>query len=229
MNNTKPPSRMPKSHGIIPTKPTRPTKNMLVLLASWYKRIFDILVSTTALFLLSPVFILIALFIVIDSWGAIFFKQNRVGKNNTDFKMYKFRTMKKDSEKKGFLTIGNNDSRVTRMGYYLRKSKLDELPQLINVLIGDMSLVGPRPEVRMYVNQYTEEQKKVLSVKPGITDQASILYSSESELLAKSSDPEKTYVEEIMPHKLKLNLKYIQQQSLWGDIKILLRTVGKIL
>ena len=193
------------------------------------KRIFDILVSATALFLLSPIFILIALFILIDSWGEIFFRQIRVGKNNTDFKMYKFRTMRKDSEKKGFLTIGNHDSRVTRAGYYLRKSKMDELPQLINVLIGDMSLVGPRPEVRRYVDQYNEEQKKVLSVKPGITDQASILYSRESELLAKSNDPEKTYIEEIMPHKLKLNLEYIQQQSLWGDIKILLKTAGKIL
>ncbi len=158
----------------------------------------------------------------------VFYFQTRVGKNNVDFKLYKFRTMHKDAEKKGLLTVGGRDPRVTPIGYYLRKYKLDELPQLLNVLIGDMSLVGPRPEVRKYVDLYTESQKKVLSVQPGITDFASIQFFNENELLAKSKTPEQTYINEIMPHKLTLNLKYIESMSLITDFKIIVNTLVKI-
>lgn len=192
------------------------------------KRCFDIFTSFIGLLLLSPFFIIIAIVILIDSRGGVFYKQVRVGKNNKDFKLFKFRSMSKGSDKKGLLTVGGRDSRITRSGYFIRKYKLDELPQLLNVLFGDMSLVGPRPEVRKYVDMYNAEQMKVLSVKPGITDYASIEYSNENELLAKSSEPEKTYIEEIMPAKLLLNQKYITEQGLLTDIKIILRTIGKI-
>jgi lipopolysaccharide/colanic/teichoic acid biosynthesis glycosyltransferase len=192
------------------------------------KRCFDIFASFIGLLLLSPFFIIIAIVILIDSRGGVFYKQVRVGKNNKDFKLFKFRSMSTGSDKKGLLTVGGRDSRITRSGYFIRKYKLDELPQLLNVLFGDMSLVGPRPEVRKYVDMYNAEQMKVLSVKPGITDYASIEYSNENELLAKSSEPEKTYIEEIMPAKLLLNQKYITEQGLLTDIKIILRTIGKI-
>jgi lipopolysaccharide/colanic/teichoic acid biosynthesis glycosyltransferase len=152
-----------------------------------------------------------------------------VGKNGKDFYLFKFRSMRTDADKKGLLTVGGRDPRITRMGYYLRKYKLDELPQLLNVLIGDMSLVGPRPEVRKYVNLYTTEQQQVLQVQPGITDYASIEYSNENELLGKAADPEKVYIEEIMPAKLKLNLKYIAEKGLITDLKIIFRTFAKIL
>lgn len=158
----------------------------------------------------------------------IFYLQTRVGKNGKDFKLFKFRTMVKDSDKKGLLTVGGRDPRVTKIGYYLRKYKLDELPQLFNVLFGSMSLVGPRPEVRKYVDMYTQEQQQVLSVKPGITDFASLEFINENEVLAKSSNPEETYIKEIMPQKLALNRKYIQQQSFLVDIKIIFNTVLKI-
>lgn len=158
----------------------------------------------------------------------IFYLQTRVGKNRKDFKLFKFRTMVKDSDKKGLLTVGGRDPRVTQIGYYLRKYKLDELPQLFNVLFGSMSLVGPRPEVRKYVDMYTKEQQQVLSVKPGITDFASLEFINENEILAKSSNPEETYIKEIMPQKLALNRKYIQQQSFLVDIKIIFNTVLKI-
>jgi len=154
--------------------------------------------------------------------------QSRVGRYNRDFSLIKFRTMQKGSDKKGLLTIGSEDSRITRTGRFLRKYKLDELPQLVNVLLGDMSLVGPRPEVRKYVDMYSDEQKKVLNVNPGITDYASLKYFNENELLAKSSEPEKTYINEIMPHKLKLNLEYIQQRNFFSDLKIILKTIGRI-
>lgn len=193
------------------------------------KRLFDLLIASVFLIILSPVFILIAILIKFDSKGPVFFLQQRVGRNNTDFAIYKFRTMFTDADKKGLLTIGGRDPRITRTGYNLRKYKLDELPQLINVLIGNMSLVGPRPEVRKYVSLYNAEQMKVLSVKPGITDYASIDYSNENELLSHSNDPEKKYIEEIMPAKLQLNLKYIREQSFYTDIKIILRTVKKLL
>ncbi len=158
----------------------------------------------------------------------IFYLQTRVGKNGKDFKLFKFRTMVKDSDKKGLLTIGGRDPRVTKIGYYLRKYKLDELPQLFDVLFGSMSLVGPRPEVRKYVDMYTKEQQQVLSVKPGITDFASLEFINENELLSKSSNPEETYIKEVMPHKLALNRKYIEQQSFLVDIKIIFNTLLKI-
>lgn len=154
--------------------------------------------------------------------------QTRVGKNNKDFKLFKFRTMKTDSDKKGLLTVGNTDSRITGTGLWLRKYKLDELPQLFNVLIGEMSLVGPRPEVRKYVELYSHEQLKVLSVKPGITDNASIEYADENELLSKQTEPEKFYISEVMPAKLKINLEYISNQSIAEDFRIILKTFSRI-
>ncbi len=163
-----------------------------------------------------------------ESRGGIFFRQTRVGKNNTDFKILKFRTMYRDAEKSGQLTVGMHDSRITRTGKFLRKYKLDELPQLINVLAGNMSLVGPRPEVRKYVALYSAEQLKVLKVKPGITDYASILYARENEMLGKSPDPEKEYIEKIMPAKLQLNLMYVRDKSFFIDISILFATFKKI-
>lgn len=192
------------------------------------KRLFDIFFSFFGLLILLPFFILIGLIIVIDSKGGIFYQQIRVGKNNKEFGLYKFRTMKPDSDKKGLLTVGGRDPRITSIGYYLRKYKLDELPQLINVFIGDMSLVGPRPEVRKYVDMYSKEQQRVLLVKPGITDYASIEYFNENELLGKSDNPEQTYINEVMPAKLKINLKYIEEYSVLTDFKIIFKTIGKI-
>jgi lipopolysaccharide/colanic/teichoic acid biosynthesis glycosyltransferase len=167
--------------------------------------------------------------ILIDSRGGTFYRQLRVGKNDREFYLLKFRTMQSGSDKKGLLTVGSRDSRVTRIGYYLRKYKLDELPQLFNVLFGSMSMVGPRPEVRKYVDLYNTEQKKVLCVKPGITDYASIQYVNENELLAKAVNPEETYINDIMPHKILLNLKYINDQGFVTDIKIIFRTILKII
>lgn len=192
------------------------------------KRLFDIFFSLLGIVILLPVFVLIALFVGLGSRGGVFFIQKRVGKNGKDFSLLKFRTMLPDSDKKGLLTVGMRDSRITRTGYFLRKYKLDELPQLFNVLIGNMSLVGPRPEVRKYVDMYNEEQKKVLSVQPGITDYASIEYVNENEVLAKSPDPEQTYINEVMPHKLELNLKYIREKGLGVDLKIIFKTIAKI-
>ena len=193
------------------------------------KRCFDILISVLGLIVLSPLFIIILLLIRLESKGNPLFKQLRVGKNRKPFYMYKFRSMSENAEKSGFITVGNNDNRITGMGHILRKYKLDELPQLINVLTGEMSLVGPRPEVQKYVDIYTSEQLNVLSVKPGITDYASIEYSNESELLAATSNPEQLYTQEILPAKLTLNLKYIQEQSFFTDFKIILKTVFKII
>lgn len=193
------------------------------------KRLFDLVFSLVGLIFISPLWLLISLLIVLDSKGGIFFLQQRVGKNNSDFFIYKFRTMRSGSDKKGLITVGAKDSRVTRVGYYLRKYKLDELPQLINVLKGDMSFVGPRPEVRKYVNMYSPEQLKVLEVKPGITDYASILFSNESELLAKAADPEKFYIETVFPAKLKLNMEYIQEKGFWKDIRLIFQTIAKII
>lgn len=165
---------------------------------------------------------------IVTCGSPIFYLQTRVGKNNKDFKLFKFRTMHLDADKKGLLTVGGRDPRVTKIGYYLRKYKLDELPQLFNVLFGTMSLVGPRPEVRKYVDLYTPEQQKVLSVKPGITDFASLEYINENELLAQSVNPEQTYINDIMPAKLALNAKYIKQQGLFVDFKIIFNTILKI-
>jgi lipopolysaccharide/colanic/teichoic acid biosynthesis glycosyltransferase len=193
------------------------------------KRLFDILFSLLGILILLPFFILISLAILLDSPGGIFFRQTRVGRNGKDFLLWKFRSMRADAEKKGLLTVGARDSRVTRTGYFLRKYKLDELPQLFNVLSGDMSLVGPRPEVRKYVDLYTEEQKKVLQVRPGITDYASIEYVNENEVLARSADPEAAYINEIMPHKLSLNMRYIHEQGLFTDLRIIGKTLKKII
>ena len=181
------------------------------------------------LILLAPACIVIAMLIKLNSKGSVFYLQQRVGKDNIDFYIFKFRTMQMDSDKKGLLTIGGRDPRVTSVGYTLRKYKLDELPQLINVFIGNMSLVGPRPEVRKYVSYYTSEQKNVLKVKPGITDYASIVYSNENEILLKSNDPEKMYIETIMPAKLQLNLKYINEKKFATDIRIIINTLIKIM
>ena len=193
------------------------------------KRGIDILFSLIGLICLFPFFIFISFFIFITSKGGVFFVQLRVGKNNKDFKLYKFRTMFLNSDNKGLLTVGNNDKRITKLGYYLRKNKLDEFPQLINVLNGTMSLVGPRPEVRKYVNLYNSEQKSILDVKPGITDLASIMYYNENEILANSVNPEQTYINEIMPIKLELNKQYINEMSLLTDLKIIFKTFIKLI
>lgn len=191
-------------------------------------RFFDFILSLVGLVVLAPIFIVLAIWIKIDSKGPVFYRQVRVGQNSIDFGLFKFRSMVVDADKKGLITVGGRDPRITRSGYFIRKYKLDELPQLINVLVGDMSLVGPRPEVRKYVDLYTDEQQKVLSVKPGITDYASIEYMDENEILGKSSDPEKIYIEEIMPEKIKYNMKYINNKNLFEYFKIILLTVLKI-
>lgn len=189
------------------------------------KRTFDLVMSLIGVLILLPFLIIISLFILFDSKGGVFYKQVRVGRNNRDFLLLKFRTMCTDADKKSLLTVGLSDSRVTRVGKFLRKYKLDELPQLFNILKGDMSLVGPRPEVRKYVSLYTNEQLKVLNVKPGLTDFASIEYMDESDLLAQSENPEQTYINEIMPDKLNLNFKYIKKQSFTTDLSILFKTI----
>ncbi len=193
------------------------------------KRIFDILFSAIGLIILSPVFLLTAILIKSDSKGPVFFSQLRAGRNNIDFRLLKFRTMKINSEKGGLLTVGGRDSRITGAGYYLRKYKLDELPQLINVLKGDMSFVGPRPEVRKYVELYNDDQKKVLDVRPGITDIASIQYRNENELLEKAENPEEYYIREIMPDKIRLNLLYIEDRTFAKDIKVIFKTLKAII
>lgn len=191
-------------------------------------RFFDFILSLVGLVVLAPIFIVLAIWIKTDSKGPVFYKQVRVGENGSDFGLFKFRSMVVDADKKGLITVGGRDPRITRSGYFIRKYKLDELPQLINVLVGDMSLVGPRPEVRKYVDLYTDEQQKALSVKPGITDYASIEYMDENEILGKSSDPEKTYIEEIMPEKIKYNMKYILNKNISEYFKIIFLTLLKI-
>ena len=193
-------------------------------------RFFDILLSGIGLIILSPIFLTLSIWIKLDSEGPVFYKQKRVGKDNVDFLLYKFRSMITDADKKGLLiTVGGKDPRVTKSGYFIRKYKLDELPQLINVVWGDMSLVGPRPEVRKYVELYNNEQRKVLTVKPGITDYASIEYIDENKILGESEDPEKTYIEIIMPEKIRHNMKYINNKSLKEYFKIIFFTFMKIL
>lgn len=188
-------------------------------------RCFDVLFAFLGIIILLPFFIVIALLIKITSAGSILFKQNRVGKNNVDFKLFKFRTMQINAESKGQLTVGGRDSRITNVGYFLRKFKLDELPQLFNVLNGTMSLVGPRPEVRKFVNFYTVEQQKVLLVLPGITDFASIEFRNENELLANATNPEQYYIEVIMPKKIDLNKQFIENRTLKNYFSILFTTV----
>lgn len=192
------------------------------------KRLFDTVFSLFLIMLLLPLFICVSIMISMDSRGGVFFGQTRVGFHEKTFQLWKFRTMRPNAESSGQLTVGARDSRITKVGFILRKYKMDELPQLWNVFIGEMSLVGPRPEVPKYVNQYTIEQKRVFEIKPGITDYASLLYFSESELLAASSDPEKTYITEIMPEKLKLNLEYLRDHSFRMDMAIILKTIAKI-
>lgn len=189
------------------------------------KRLFDITASFFGILILSPLLIFIGLWVGLSSKGGVFYKQIRVGKNNKDFKLYKFRSMRVNSDKQGLLTVGSKDSRITKAGYFIRKYKIDELPQLINVLKGDMSFVGPRPEVRRYVDLYSEEQMKVLSVRPGITDPASIKYRNENDLLSSASNPEQYYIQHIMPDKLKINIDYINTRTFFKDIKIIFQTI----
>ncbi|CKG69516.1 Putative colanic biosynthesis UDP-glucose lipid carrier transferase [Fusobacterium polymorphum] len=192
------------------------------------KRIFDTILSLFGLIILLPFMLIIAIFIKLDSKGPVFFKQVRVTKNGREFKIFKYRTMRVGSDKYRQITVGK-DNRITKVGAFLRKYKLDEIPQLINVLIGDMSLVGPRPEVPKYVALYTDEQKEILKVRAGITDYASIEFSDENDLLASEEDPEKAYIEKVMPKKIELNKKYISEISILTDIKIILLTIKKIL
>ncbi len=179
--------------------------------------------------ILSPIFIVLIMAIKINSKGPSLYIQKRVGLNGNDFDLYKFRTMAVDSDKSGLLTVGGRDPRITSIGYYLRKFKLDELPQLINVLKGDMSFVGPRPEVRKYVDLYNEVQKQVLTVRPGITDVASIKYKNENEILQGHEDPEEYYIKRIMPDKIEMNLEYLKDRSFFKDIKVILQTFSAIL
>jgi lipopolysaccharide/colanic/teichoic acid biosynthesis glycosyltransferase len=192
-------------------------------------RFFDLFFSIIALIIFLPFLLLIAVIIVLDSKGGFLFFQKRVGKGNKDFTLIKFRTMRQGSEKLGSLTVGNHGHQITYIGHFLRKYKLDELPQLLNVIKGEMSLVGPRPEVREYVNLYNEEQKRVLQVRPGLTDLASLEYLDENERLDNSSDPVKTYIDEIMPAKLELNKKYLEDRSLKNYFRIIGKTITKIL
>lgn len=193
------------------------------------KRLFDIIASGLGLIVLSPLFVILAIWIKTDSKGPVFYRQTRVGRGNKDFQLYKFRSMRPDSDKLGLITVGGRDPRVTRSGYYIRKYKLDEFPQLINVFIGDMSLVGPRPEVRKYVDMYTPEQMRVLSVRPGITSLASIRYRNENDILAAADDPDRCYIEQVMPDKLAIDLEYVDRATLWNDIKLIFSTFREII
>lgn len=193
------------------------------------KRLFDLVVSTIILLIFLPFGILISLLIAIESRGGVFYRQERIGRNGTPFYLWKFRTMRKNADKLGKLTVGMRDPRITRVGLFIRKVKLDEFPQFMNVLSGDMSIVGPRPEVREYVDLYTEEQRKVLSVKPGITDYASLEYFEENELLGKSENPRQTYIDEIMPAKIELNKKYLANPTIGHDLKIMWMTFRKMI
>jgi lipopolysaccharide/colanic/teichoic acid biosynthesis glycosyltransferase len=192
------------------------------------KRALDIIVSAVALVALSPVLLLILIMVKIDSPGPGFYLQDRVGLGGKVFKLFKFRTMRVDADRYTAITVGARDPRITRLGYYLRKFKLDELPQLINVLRGDMSLVGPRPELKKFVDLYTPEQLKILTVRPGITDLASLKFRNENALLEGKPDPIRYYIEEIMPVKLDIGLKYIQQRSLALDLRIIVMTIFSI-
>lgn len=192
------------------------------------KRLFDLFVSFFVLIFFFPIGIIIALAIVFESRGGVFYRQQRVGKDGMPFRLWKFRTMRVNADKLGKLTVGMRDPRITRVGYFIRKSKLDEFPQFINVFVGEMSIVGPRPEVQEYVDLYTPDQRVVLTVKPGITDYASLEYFKENELLGQSENPRETYIREIMPAKIELNKKYIANPTLGQDIKIMWLTFLKM-
>lgn len=192
------------------------------------KRIFDIVVSFVILSVFFPIGLIIAIAIKFDSKGGVFYRQERVGKNGILFKLLKFRTMRTDADKLGKLTVGMRDPRITRVGHFLRKTKLDEFTQFWNVLIGDMSIVGPRPEVQEYVDLYTTEQRQILNVRPGITDYASLEYFHENELLGASYNPRETYINEVMPAKLELNKKYLNNPSLTHDLKLMWLTFLKV-
>lgn len=192
------------------------------------KRLFDIVASGLGLIILSPLFLILAIWIKIDSKGPVFYRQVRVGLHNKDFRIFKFRSMKVGADKGSLVTIGGRDPRVTRSGYWIRKFKLDELPQLINVFIGDMSLVGPRPEVRHYVDYWTPEQMHVLDVRPGITDPASIKFRNENDLMEKAEYPEKYYIEVIMQEKIKLYLEYVEKHNFWYDLGLIFKTLWVI-
>lgn len=192
------------------------------------KRIFDIFFALFVLICFLPLGMVISLWIVSESRGGIFFAQNRVGKDGVAFRLLKFRSMYTHAESQGRITVGARDSRITKVGYFLRKYKLDEFPQFINVLRGEMSIVGPRPEVQEYVDLYTESQRKILQVKPGITDLASLAYFHENELLAKSDNPQQTYIQEVMPEKIRLNEAYLANPSIRQDLFIIGKTIAKI-
>lgn len=193
------------------------------------KRIIDIIFSLLGLIIISPIFIILSLIIVLDSRGGVFFRGARVGHHGVDFRIFKFRSMVKDAEGKGKWNVGDNDSRITRFGHFLRKSKLDELPQLINVLIGDMSFVGPRPELRYYVDMYTERERRILEMKPGITDWASVTHFKQFVSFTQSADPDREYIEKIRPLKLELQLYYYEHRSIRMDIRIVIFTVSKMI
>ena len=188
------------------------------------KRLFDIIASGLGLIVLSPLFLVLAIWIKLDSKGPVFYRQVRVGRNNQDFRIFKFRSMRVGSDNGSLVTIGGHDPRITRSGYFIRKFKFDELPQLINVFMGDMSLVGPRPEVRHYVDYWTPEQMHVLDVRPGITDPASIKFRNENELMEQAEDPEKYYIEVIMQEKIRLYLEYVNNHSFLKDIGLIFKT-----
>lgn len=193
------------------------------------KRLFDIIASALGLIVLSPLFLVLAVWIKVDSKGPVFYRQTRVGRHNKDFRIFKFRSMRVGSDRGSLVTIGGRDPRITRSGYYIRKYKLDEFPQLVNVLIGDMSLVGPRPEVRHYVDYWTPGQMRVLDVRPGITDPASIKFRNENELMAQADDPEQYYINVIMQEKLRLYLEYVDNQSFLYDLRLIFATLRVVI
>lgn len=193
------------------------------------KRLFDIIFSLFGLIVISPILIAVACLIRKEDGGHVFYRGIRVGRHGKPFKMFKFRTMVMNADKIGGPSTADDDPRITKIGKKLRKYKLDELPQLINVLKGEMSFVGPRPEVQHYVDMFTEKEKAILSVRPGITDWASLWNSDEGVLLAGSPDPEKTYMEKIRPEKIQLQLKYVKEHSFWTDLKIIFQTIFKVI
>lgn len=192
------------------------------------KRLFDVVLSLIGLITILPILLIIAIIIKLDSKGPVLFIQGRVGKNNKDFNIYKFRTMRVESNKKGLLTLGNNDARVTKIGYFLRRYKIDELPQLINIIKGDMSFVGPRPELRYYVKFYNDDDMKIFQVRPGITGLASLKYRNEVELLKAAKNPEEFFIKTIIPDKLKYNKDYIKRQNFFFDLKLIGLTLIKV-